>query len=223
MISSPFNKNIAFSVKKSGVNSDFVLFPEEKKILSSKAIQKRVQDFYIGRLAAHCALKKILGKDNHPILKGQKGEPLWPKKIVGAITHAGDIAIAAVAKTEDTGGIGVDLEYKNRHISFNISKRVCTDNELKWITEIKSEADTRLKMIFSAKEAGYKAFYPIEKVFLDFMDAELSWNLQMNCFEGKLLKKAGYNYPEGYEFIVGCNILENYIFSFICLPSFSIR
>ena len=203
MIKSPFDKNISFSVVSSE-NKEFILHPEEMKILSPRAFEKRRRHFYLGRTAAHNALASLLGDSCIPILKGKRGEPIWPKGIVGTITHTGDIAMAAVAWRKHTNGIGIDIEKLNTKVSFEISRKICTLNELEWVTEKKDEADSRLKMIFSAKESVFKAFYPIEKIYLDFMDAELTWNSLLQGFHGRLLKKAGSKYPVDYTFTVGC-------------------
>jgi len=59
-------------------------------------IDTRRKHFYLGRTAAHNAISSLLGQDKTPILKGKRGEPIWPEGIIGAITHTGKIAIAAV-------------------------------------------------------------------------------------------------------------------------------
>ena len=73
-------------------------------------------------------------------------------------------------------------------------------------------------MIFSAKEAGFKAFFPIERIYLGYQDAELSWSEGAKSFTGVLRKGAGDHYPIGFRFEVGCQIVEGFVFSFVSLP-----
>lgn len=56
----------------------------------------------------------------------------------------------------------------------------------------------RLAMLFSAKEAIFKALYPIEQVWLGFGDAELSWRAERCAFEARILKSVGDGFPEGF-------------------------
>jgi len=218
MIPSPFKPPIVFSVT-STQEETYPLHPEEEKLVSPKAIEKRRRQFMLGRAAAHKALAQILGPDRIPILKTERGEPLWPQGIVGAITHSGDTAIAAVARSGEVSGIGIDLEQADRNVSFGISRHICTSSEMEWVKQDEASTDRRLKMIFSAKESIYKALYPIEKVELGFMDADLIWDPLLKVFRGKLLKSAGKGYPSGLDFIVGCKLINRFIFSYISLPS----
>ncbi len=218
MINSPFNQKIAFSVVSAGDHS-YQLHPEELKILTPKALESRKIQFFLGRAAVHNTLVSVLGPNDIPVLKGKRGEPIWPPGIVGAITHTGDTAMAAAGHKKHIDGIGIDLEQLKKKVSFNISKKVCTPAELEWVSELREESDSRLKMIFSAKESIYKALYPLEKIELGFMDAELVWNQSRQIFNGKLLRRAGQGYPAGYHFSVGCITINDLIFTFMSVPA----
>jgi 4'-phosphopantetheinyl transferase EntD len=185
--------------------------------LSSKAVEKRRTEFFLGRLAALRALQAI-GVTPQPVLKAKSREPVWQDGIVGAITHKADTALAVVARKDMTCGVGVDLEALERPVRFQISTKVCTEAEQAWLAEAPAEKDTRLKMIFSAKEAGFKAFFPIEQIFLGYKDAELAWREETESFSGTLLKGAGDHHPVGTSFEVGCRITGDFVFSFISLP-----
>ncbi len=218
MITSPFNKKIAFSAVSARDNY-YQLHPEEQKIISPKAVENRKIQFYLGRMAVHNTLVSILGPNNIPVLKSKRGEPLWPSGIIGAITHTGDTAVAAAGRTEYVDGIGIDIEQLNKKVSFKISKKVCTPAELKWVSESADKSDARLKMIFSAKESIYKALYPLEKIELGFKDAELIWDPSWQIFHGKLLRAAGQGYPAGYDLSVGCKTINDLIFTFMTVPA----
>ncbi len=196
---------------------ELMLYPEELGILSSKAVPKRRIEFCIGRAAAHSALSKI-GIKNFPVLKGVHNEPLWPKDVVGAISHSGELALAAVAHKEETTGIGIDIEMIDKTISEDIIKIICTPREADWVNRRKDRKLQRLFMMFSAKESIFKAFFPITNVPLNYFDTKLIWHEDMGCFSGQLLTRVGEEYKEGYLFEVGCRTLDKYIFTFMTLP-----
>ena len=68
-------------------------------------------------------------------------------------------------------------------------------------------------MLFSAKEAVFKALFPIERVWLGFGDAELTWHAGRCAFEARLLKTAGRDYSVGSTLEVTCRLLETMVLS----------
>jgi 4'-phosphopantetheinyl transferase EntD len=84
------------------------LFPEERAQIV-KAVDKRVREFTTARTCARHALGK-LGFPPDPILRGSKGEPLWPSCVVGSITHCTGYRAAAVAMQVHLSAIGIDAE-----------------------------------------------------------------------------------------------------------------
>ncbi|MBU2699293.1 4'-phosphopantetheinyl transferase EntD [Sporomusaceae bacterium BoRhaA] len=216
-ILSPFGDGFGFSSKTFYDYDEVKLYPEEVGLISLKAIQKRKVEFYLGRAAARSALRQI-NIYNFPVLKGANNEPLWPKGVVGAISHSGTIALAVAVLKDRTAGIGVDIELIDQNVSEDIVKEVCTFREATWVNLQQNQKIERLLMIFSAKESAFKAFFPIKNVFLNYLDAEFSWNEDIGSFSGKLLKSAGGDYEKGYTFEVGCKIIDKYIFTFMKLP-----
>ena len=59
--------------------------PAEEPIIG-RAVEKRRREFITARHCARAALSQ-LGSDVGPIMRGEKGEPLWPRNVVGSITH----------------------------------------------------------------------------------------------------------------------------------------
>lgn len=59
--------------------------PEEEPLIA-KSVAKRRNEFITVRYCARQALS-VLGIPEVPILKGDKGQPLWPDGIVGSMTH----------------------------------------------------------------------------------------------------------------------------------------
>lgn len=219
-IASPFPPEFGFACVSTADLGDYTPHPDEIECLSPKATEKRRTEFFLGRLASSLALQD-LGVTPQPVLKAKTREPLWQDGIVGAITHKGDAAATVVARKEMTCGVGVDLESLRQRVNFKISEKVCTEPEQAWLSEVPDERDTRLKMIFSAKEAGFKAFFPIQRIYLGYQDAELSWREETRSFVGTLFKAAGDHHPIGTSFEVGCRITDEFVFSFIRLPPLS--
>jgi 4'-phosphopantetheinyl transferase EntD len=73
--------------------------------------------------------------------------------------------------------------------------------------------------VFSSKEAIFKAIYPLERVWLEFSDAELIWNDQSHRFRARLLRQGGGGLPAGASLDVHCRVWENYVFSAVALES----
>jgi enterobactin synthetase component D len=170
------------------------LWPEEEQLLGPKAVERRRVFFALGRAAARDALAE-LGVDSVAIGRGTAGEPLWPDGIVGAITHAGDTGIALVGWRTEYAGLGVDVEELARGPSARAARLVCRPAEMDWA---QAESGTRrLAMLFSAKEAVFKAVFPIARVWLGFADAELAWVAERCGFDARLLKSAAASHPLG--------------------------
>ena len=116
-----------------------------------------------------------LGTIGQPVLRDpQTREPLWPEGISGAITHSGNWAAAAAGKSSDVSGIGIDLEDLERQVDSRISRHVCIPEEKKWLQECGEDClEQNLKIIFSAKESIFKAFFPYSRTYLHFHDARI--------------------------------------------------
>lgn len=223
-LKSPFPAGVSFAYAVTGEEVQATLSPEEWALLSPSAVAVRRRHFTLGRLAAQRALKKA-GVEDFSILKGERGEPIWPSLFVGTITHAGDLAAAAIAPKADYAGIGLDVEELSRQVDMGITSHICLPEELEWIHRgadevggIAVDENARLKMLFSAKEAVFKAFYPIEEIYLDFVDASLHYEEGREQFTGELRKAAGPTFPKATRFTVNCHLHPNYIIASVLLP-----
>jgi len=88
---------------------------------------------------------------------------------VGSITHCEGFCGAVAAQLNDLAAIGFDVEASVK-MKPEITALICTERELASAGEqILGEADPAL-IIFSAKEAFYKAWYTLTQVYLDFKD-----------------------------------------------------
>ena len=146
-------------------DEDALLEHEAASIVSSVASVRRASG--AARIVARDLLAK-LGWGPAAIPKAPSGEPVWPEGIAGSMAHDDRIAIAAVGWLRDFRSIGVDIE-PAVPLSADMLELVATPQELGNI----AGDPLRGKLLFAAKEAVYKAAYPLDRVFLEFRDIEI--------------------------------------------------
>lgn len=188
----------------------FLSNPQENKLLDCYFAEKRKESFYLGRLAAHRALIQAGFSAYWVISSGLKGEPIWPKGLLGSISHTEELALAVVTANKNILALGIDLELQKRKIPLKLKERICSKSEIAWC-ELEQE-NLRTLIIFSAKESIYKALYPLCNKFFGFKAVELS-PLGGEQFQAKLLVDLSPNLLRNYEFKVKYLIDSTYIFS----------
>ncbi len=173
MIPSPFSNTISF--KALPLNSPDLarVLPEEEALLSERTTERRRLEFRAGRAAARLAMKDLGVDFDRPILRGTNREPIFPVGVVGSIAHCSDLAVAAVSRSGDILGLGIDIEQLDRDDVLKIISRISTDSERIWSEHSPDQARTRALTIFSGKEAIYKALYPIERRYIGFKEVNL--------------------------------------------------
>ena len=130
------------------------LYPEEEAYIR-KAVPKRRREFTAGRLCAREALSK-LGVENFPLLAGPYRAPIWPKNIVGSITHCLNICVVAATKDKRIKGLGVDVEQAGQ-LEKSVTDIVCTVKEREWMARNPSYVKANsAKVIFSAKHPIFR-------------------------------------------------------------------
>ena len=152
--------------------TDAELPPEEEAVIA-RAVDARRRAFATGRACARRALAG-LGMDPAPIPRGERGAPQWPTGVVGSITHCDGYRAAAVARDRDVAAIGIDAE-PNGALPAGVLSRIATGDELPLVREL-STSDARVswdRLVFCAKEAVYKAWFPLARARLGFEDADV--------------------------------------------------
>ena len=204
MLPNPFPDHISFCLLPIHSTSNQKLHPAEENYFSQLSSVSRKEHYRSGRICAGEVLYK-LGTRGQPVLRDpQTREPLWPEGISGAITHSGKWAAAAAGKTSDVSGIGIDLEDLERQVDSRISRHVCIPEEQKWLQECGEDfLEQNLKIIFSAKESIFKAFFPYTRTYLHFHDARIL--MEQTFFQksksDSLSKKEKNSKPEKFEFV----------------------
>jgi 4'-phosphopantetheinyl transferase EntD len=162
------------------------LFPAEEAMVA-RAVEKRRREFATGRDCAHRALQR-LGAAAGPVLSGNSGEPAWPAGVVGSITHCRGYRGCAVAAATDLAAIGIDAE-PHQPLPEGLIEKVAGGEEKGALAEL-ARAEPAIawdRLLFSAKEALYKAWYPLAERWLGFEDAVLTIEPRERTFAARLL------------------------------------
>jgi len=165
------------------------LFPEEEALLT-RAVGKRRREFTTARACARSALAQ-LGVAPVPILPGERGAPGWPAGIVGSITHCAGYRAAAVAPVRDVLAIGMDAE-PDGPLPDGVLKAVSLPGERARLGDLATTAPGTNwdRLLFCAKEATYKAWFPLARRWLGFEDADITISPADGTFRVSLLVPA---------------------------------
>lgn len=159
------------TVETIGEDPAAALLPEEE-FLVAKAVLKRRREVTNARACARRALAR-LGRPPVPILRGDKGQPLWPDGVVGSITHTTDYYAAAVADAAQVRSVGVDAEVHGA-LPDGVLAHVAFGPEPPMLAALPADAGVWWdRLLFSAKESVYKTWFPLTGRWLGFEDAEL--------------------------------------------------
>lgn len=162
-----------------------LLWPEEEAVLGPVVAGRR-RDFVRGRRCARLAMGR-LGVEPAPVLRGPKREPLWPGDVVGAITHTSGFAAAAVALRGDAGSIGLDAE-PDEPLPPGVLERVAREEDLVWVESWAGIGVANPdRLLFTLKEAVYKAWYPLARRWLGFNDAAIEIDSERRSFRASIL------------------------------------
>ncbi|MDD9979879.1 MAG: 4'-phosphopantetheinyl transferase superfamily protein [Gammaproteobacteria bacterium] len=97
------------------------------------------------------------------------GARAWPSGYIGSVSHKGTTVAAAIARTDRMTSIGIDIERLD-------GKGVPELRGLDAPEHPPSFSDaTGREVLFSVKEAAYKALHPVHRRRLDFPDVAVSW------------------------------------------------
>lgn len=160
------------STQGSDLTNYEALHPLEKSLVS-RATDTRKAEFGDARWCAHRALND-LGKDNGaPILRGDRGMPLWPESICGSITHTGGFRMAAVAPSLLVRSLGIDVE-PAESLPSGVLKEIARPGEHPQLERLRSAGvECADRLLFCAKEATYKTWFPLTHRWLGFDQAEI--------------------------------------------------
>lgn len=134
------------------------------------AITRRAREFAAGRRAARQAAGRVgLALDRLPM--GADRAPVWPDGMTGSISHSDRLCLAIVGPSSG-GTIGLDLE-PDALLDPGLWDTILRPAEIAALPE-GEEAGSAALAVFAAKEAAYKAQYPLTKRLFGFHDLEVT-------------------------------------------------
>jgi 4'-phosphopantetheinyl transferase EntD len=146
------------------------LFPNEQAWIASWSLSRQ-REFAAGRLCARRAASH-LGLDLLDLLPDAEGVPVWPAELTASISHCRGVALALVAHSQNCPWLGLDLEKTNR-LSDRAMRKVLHPCE----REVVAGAQLQASILFSLKEAFYKAQFPRWRTTGNFHDLGLELDL----------------------------------------------
>ncbi len=147
--------------------------PEEEPLIA-KSVAKRRNEFITVRYCARQALGE-LGVAPVPILKGEKGEPCWPDGVVGSLTHCEGFRGAAVGRHEAVRSVGIDAE-PHDVLPKGVLDAISLPDERVELQALPAGLHWD-RILFCAKEATYKAWFPLTRRWLGFEDAHITFDV----------------------------------------------
>jgi 4'-phosphopantetheinyl transferase EntD len=174
------------AVEAFGEPRDVGLFAEEAAVIQHAGEQRR-RDFTAGRACARRALQ-VLGHCSRAIPSGTQGEPRWPRGVVGSITHCAGYRACAAARSTTIVTVGIDAEPHQR-LPDDVDAVITQVDERAMLRRLSDEAPHIHwgRVLFSAKEAVYKAWYPLTGRWLGFEDVVLTIDRDRETFAADLL------------------------------------
>jgi 4'-phosphopantetheinyl transferase EntD len=165
---------------------DVVLFDAERAAVA-RAVEKRRREFGTVR---HCARRALgaLGHPPVPLLPGEGGAPQWPAGVVGSMTHCAGYRAAAVARSSQVCTVGIDAE-PHDVLPDGVLSSIMLPAERTHLAEL-SATDRSIcwdRLLFSCKEAVYKAWFPLTRRWLGFEEASVTLDPVRHTFSAHVL------------------------------------
>jgi 4'-phosphopantetheinyl transferase EntD len=167
------------------IRSDWRLYPEEAAAVATATARRR-REFAATRACARAALER-LGRRPVAIGRNQDGSPQWPAGVTGSLTHCSGYRAAAVAHQAHVPSVGIDAE-PHLPLSAGLLDVIATRAERDHLTALRRRLPSVHwdRLLFSAKESVFKAWFPLTGTWLDFADATLGFEVGSQTFSVRL-------------------------------------
>ncbi|MCV7218996.1 4'-phosphopantetheinyl transferase [Mycobacterium crocinum] len=164
---------------------DLAPLPEEEPLVA-KSVAKRRNEFVTVRHCARVALGQ-LGFPPVPILKGDKGQPCWPDGVVGSLTHTQGYRGAAVGRSSAVRSVGIDAE-PHGVLPDGVLNAISLPVERHEIGALPGGLNWD-RILFCAKEATYKVWFPLTERWLGFEDAHITFEVDDSGVTGTFVSR----------------------------------
>ena len=146
---------------------ELALMPQEAAAFASSVVTVR-RASGAARIVARRLLAQV-GLPGCALPKSSSGAPIWPAGVVGSLAHDSRLAVAAIARRREFIALGIDVEPAET-LPSELLDLVVAPQERAQIGEDPYHG----RLLFAAKEAVYKAVYPLDQTFLDHHDVQIS-------------------------------------------------
>ncbi|WP_406441059.1 4'-phosphopantetheinyl transferase superfamily protein [Streptomyces sp. NBC_01613] len=148
------------------------LYPEEAEVVA-RAVEKRRREFALVRACARRAMEK-LGVPPQPLVPGERGAPGWPPGLAGSMTHCDGYCAAALVRATDLASLGIDAE-PHEPLPEGVLDAVSLPGERAGLHRLAGRHPEIHwdRLLFSAKESVYKAWFPLTGQWLEFTEADI--------------------------------------------------
>lgn len=166
------------------------LHPAERSMLSGAAPVRR-REIIAGRTQARALIER-LGREAAPIPRAADRRPLWPAGLIGSITHSREFCAVALAPNGVGASLGIDLEPLDP-IEPELHATICAGEELRALAAPgwPFAPPELVCCAFAAKEAFYKAWYPVTGRFLEHHDVVVTLAQDLCGFSATLRSPDG--------------------------------
>ena len=164
---------------------DFGHLRDAEREYFASAVPKRVREATTARSCARLALKRLYLRESEltepptePVFVPRAdGSPAWPAGVVGSMTHCAGYRAAAVASAHRYAGVGIDVE-PAVSLSAAVQELIVRDEERRFAFGVHS------KVLFSAKEAALKTWYPLGFRGFDVSDISVACDVESAAEHG---------------------------------------
>lgn len=173
------------AAESTGEPADAGLYPSEARAVAGATAGRR-REFAAARACAHAALS-LLGLAEAPVGRARDGSPGWPAGVVGSITHCAGYRAAAVASRTEVAAVGIDAE-PTGPLRDGLMDVIALPSERRHHERLRRTAPGVHwdRVLLSAKESVYKAWYPLAGRWLDFADAALEFQPESGTFATRI-------------------------------------
>ena len=137
--------------------------------------ERRAEYERVRTLAVEATLARAAsdaGVPGVPIQRGEDGARRWPRGFVGSLSDKGTVVAAALAPVSVLRALGIDLELIDESSPPLDRALIGTDSPRGFDPAVQT------LLTFSAKEAVFKAQFPLTGAKLQYLDIELDWTDQ---------------------------------------------
>lgn len=144
-------------------NADPAALFQVEQAQIARAVAHRQREYAAVRQLARRILADF-GVGSVAIPNGRDRAPRFPSGVVGSFSHSQTLALAALARSSDVVALGCDVEPR-LPLPEGVAERTLSTSER---ARLAGQPQWLDRLMFSAKEAAYKAQYRLSGAFLDF-------------------------------------------------------